>query len=98
VEHDGYAWRSGRPIHRRTLTLSDRSLEVLDQVVGAREPFASRLRVDAAMEGLLSIDPEGGRPTKSLDAWYPRHGEARDARLFVQHGEGDERLRWRIGW
>jgi len=46
LEHDGYAWLPERPVHRRTLSVSGRTIEVRDSVRSGRESCTSRLRLD----------------------------------------------------
>jgi uncharacterized heparinase superfamily protein len=99
LEHDGYAWMPGAPRHHRSIAMGRESLRVFDSIVGGQGEFVTRLRVDAASAKTVRIF--GNRDVgRGVDAWYPRHGDAREALVFEQRGfAGDpSAVEWQLEW
>ena len=99
LEHDGYAWMSGAPRHRRSIEMEAGALRVHDRIAGGQGEFVTRLRLDAAAAGAVRVS--GDRPVeRRTDVWYPRHGDARAAIVLEQRGIAcDARgAGWRIEW
>ncbi len=99
LEHDGYAWMPGAPRHQRSIAMGRESLTVRDSIAGGQGEFVTRLRLDAASS--KAVDAFGNRDVRTVvGAWHPRHGDARDALVFEQHGfAGDPRaVEWQLEW
>ncbi len=99
LEHDGYAWMKGSPRHRRSIAIGGGTLRVHDRIVGGEGEFVTRLRLDAA--AAVRVRVSGDRDVRQrVDAWYPRHGEAREAIVFEQRGAADDArgAEWQIEW
>lgn len=81
--HDGYAWRPGRPIHRRRWTLTPRSLSIQDRIEGRAGPAVARFHLGPDVEAGEPLRLPGGRlvswttsaPAEiAPDEWAPEFG------------------------
>ncbi|MBK6696350.1 MAG: alginate lyase family protein [Myxococcales bacterium] len=109
ASHDGYAFMSGHPIHRRRITLRPRRLTVEDTLERSATPRSaplsaplsalSRLRVaDNEVRGLVVRGGAGSRVSR--DVWFPEHGAPREALVYQQAGRLEQRLEmnWELTW
>jgi hypothetical protein len=101
LEHDGYAWMKGSPVHVRVMELDASSLRLTDRIEAGTGAdgleMVSRLRVNHAgrgrVKGLTDVRLREG-------PWHLRHGEAREARVFEQQSlvGRDSGIGWRMTW
>ena len=105
ASHDGYAFMSGQPIHRRRITMRPRRLTVEDTLERSATPRSaplaalSRLRVaDHEVRGLIVRGGAGSRVSR--DVWFPEHGAPREALVYEQAGRLERRLEmnWELTW
>ena len=83
--HDGYARLPGRPAHRRTWELGERSLRIVDEAPRARaarshwhwapgiEP-ADPSRIALADGRALRVEVDGGAWSSAPSTWHPEFG------------------------
>lgn len=97
--HDGYGWRPGRPVHRRTWTMEPRRLVVRDAIEGRAGSASARFHlphgVSAAAEGdgrTGRIMTASGRElnwrasaplTVETSSWSPRFGAVVGSQTLV---------------
>jgi uncharacterized heparinase superfamily protein len=55
LEHDGYTWLPGRPVHRRRLSFADGLLRVTDEVTGGAHSGVSRVRVASSAKHRVEV-------------------------------------------
>jgi hypothetical protein len=99
LEHDGYRWMRGSPGHLRRLELGPGYLAVEDRLQGGAQPWASRLRFDAASFAAVRVSGSGPVITHE-ERWYPLHGQGRPAVVLEQRGRGSAGpgVRWLVRW
>ena len=99
LEHDGYAWMTGAPRHQRSIEMESGSLRIRDRVARGRGELVSRLRLDAAAAGRARVTGDH-EVRMRIDAWYPRHGQAREAVVLEQHAPASDArgVEWGIEW
>ncbi len=90
--HDGYAWRRGRPIHKRSWLLRDGQLTVSDAIEGRMETAVARFHLGAGVMARMDADRRSGslvlpsgrtarwatsQPgTLAASAWHPEFGRS----------------------
>jgi len=111
--HDGYAWRPGRPIHRRRWTLTPSSLAIDDRIEGAATAAVARFHLAPPVKAAASEDGATGRLTLpkrrtmtwtasapvriEADEWSPEFGLRRASRQLVAPLVGGA-LQTRFAW
>jgi hypothetical protein len=98
VEHDGYAWLEGKPIHHRTIAFSSGLLRIADKVRGrVLYPGVSRLRF--ASEARSRIDVNSSDATTVHDGvWHPNFADPRDAVVLGQPLSRAGDSSWSLTW
>jgi len=97
VEHDGYSWLRGRPIHRRGLCLRRNLLRITDHIVGGSHRGTSRLRLDAETKNRIQVSgssPPRVRPS----SWYLDFADRRPADVLEQPVYKGSPCTWMIQW
>lgn len=61
--HDGYRWRPGRPVHRRTWRMTDTTLEVFDDLGGHADSAVARFHLGEGVEAAAAPDGLSGTLT-----------------------------------
>ncbi len=95
AQHAGYRALPGKPMHLRSITLSEQGVKVVDRYTGRPSTVASRLRLvkGASLEAIGSAEVR-----VSPTVWHPRFRRPEPAVLFEQSPTpgGDKRLEWRL--
>jgi hypothetical protein len=96
-DHDGYTWLPGRPVPRRWLDFTARSLNIEDQVAGTPpQPAVSRLRLAANPR----LRGEGGAIaiSESEDCWHAEFATPLPARVLTQPVPAGGEAQWLLRW
>ena len=70
--HDGYAWRPGRPIHRRSWRATDAALSITDEINGRRGAAIARFHFHPDVKAVADEGGRAGRlttPSGRVLAW-----------------------------
>jgi hypothetical protein len=98
VEHDGYAWLPGKPVHRRRLSFGPGALRIADEVAGRGvHSGISRLRLDATASGRLEVRGSS-EPVCHADVWHPRFAEPLEAAVHEQPVSNERTCDWTVSW
>ncbi|HEX4303175.1 MAG TPA: alginate lyase family protein [Rhizomicrobium sp.] len=92
ASHDGYAWRGGRPIHKRSWSLRDGQLTVTDAIEGRMGIAVARFHLGAGVMAQVNADCRSGSlvlpsghmvrwatsqpATLAASAWHPEFGRS----------------------
>jgi uncharacterized heparinase superfamily protein len=70
--HDGYAWRPGRPLHRRSWELDEHSMTVVDRIEGRADAAVAHFHLGEGVDAEVAADGLSGRlvlPSDRMLAW-----------------------------
>jgi hypothetical protein len=97
VDHDGYTWLPGRPVHRRRMLLKAGLLSVRDFVVGGTQGGTSRLRLASTAASWVAVSGSATPKTRT-GYWYPQYSDPREALILEQPVSASHDSGWTITW
>ncbi len=96
-QHDGYRWRSGRPVHRRVVLLQAGRLEIADRIDGFFGRATSRILLDQQAARRVQVRAVPNATCRD-GSWYAEFGSARAASRMECEVPRAGSCRWVITW